>query len=105
MRYVTIILLLLSLVLLGVVIREADLGNVSSVIGTAGAGGIAAVALLYLTVYLADSVSWQLTLVSLPVRLRWVARVANIHLIGEALNRLSPFAIYLPARVRRVLAA
>ncbi|MBM08726.1 MAG: hypothetical protein CMF69_04010 [Magnetovibrio sp.] len=52
--------------------------------------GLLGVVILYVLAFLIDSLSWHLTLVSLPISFRWVWRLFAVRMVGETYNNVTP---------------
>jgi glycosyltransferase 2 family protein len=83
---------LLGAALLGFVVAQTNLDEVWRHLHALGVGGIALMFLLYLVAFLFEVLSWQLTLVSVPITPRWVYRLFNILMFGSAFEKVTPFA-------------
>ena len=91
MRALKILYLLLGVGLLAVVIAEIDLAVVSANVTRVGIG-FAAILAIYLVAFVLDSVSWQITISSVPLNARWAYRVWKLRMVGEAFNTVMPGA-------------
>lgn len=90
MRYLKLGFLALGLLLLGLVVRDLNADEVLAQVAEVGVAGMAFVVLFYGPVFAADAAGWQLILNSVPLDFRWLARLFNIRLAGEALNTVTP---------------
>ncbi|MBA2352970.1 MAG: flippase-like domain-containing protein [Burkholderiales bacterium] len=90
MRYLKLVFLTLGLLLLGLVVRDLNVDEVFAQIAEVGVIGMTFVVLFYAPVFAADAAGWQLILTSVPRDLRWLARLFNIRLAGEAFNTVTP---------------
>lgn len=79
---------LLLVWIVGQVDRDEALGHLAEI----GAAGFAVVLVLYLAAFLADCVSWLLTLETPPLSARWIGRTFAVRLAGEAFNAVLPAA-------------
>ncbi len=90
MRYLKLVFLALGLLLLGLVVRDLNADEVLAQIAEVGIAGMTFVVLFYGPVFAADAAGWQLILNSVPLDFRWLARLFNIRLAGEAFNTVTP---------------
>lgn len=84
--------LAIGLLLLAVVLYNTDLGELGRQVVQVGWLGLLVVLVVYFFAFLADSLSWQLTLPSMPMSAKWIRRVFVVRAIGEAFNNITPFA-------------
>ena len=84
------IFLLLGLSLLGYVLSQADLAQIWQQIANLSAIALLCIFVIYILYFGADTVSWQFTLETIPVNLRWTGRLYLIRMIGEAYNNITP---------------
>ncbi len=89
MRWLKGLYLLLGLGLLALVLHDVDLAQVAARVGQVG-WGILVVLGLYLLAFVFDSLSWLLTVGSLPVDGRWLYRLWKVRMVGEAFNAVIP---------------
>ena len=93
MRYLKIGYLLFGLGLLALVLRETDLA--ATWIQVRGVGwGIAAILAVYVAEFWMDVMAWQLTFPKgrLVPAARWLRRLWQVRMVGEAFNNVTPFA-------------
>lgn len=98
-----IISLLAGCVLLYVIAKDIDLGNVAGLVAQVGLVGIAIVIFVYFLAFLGDSISWLLILTSLPVKLAWIRRTFIVRLAGEAFNNVIPAGGFAGEPVKAVI--
>lgn len=84
--------LLAGAALLGLILLETDLTEVWGHLSGLGAAGIAALLLLYLLAFVAESTSWLLTLAPLWPTPRWALRFWNVLMVGSAIENVTPLA-------------
>lgn len=68
----------------------ADPGVVLAKATEVGAAGVCVILGVYLAVFVVDSLSWHLTLVTVPVTLPWIYRSWKVRMVGEAFNMVLP---------------
>ena len=91
MRLLKFLYLLVGLVLLVLVLSEVEIAEVVARVGQVGWGFAAALG-IYLVAFLIDSFSWQMTLLSVPLSLRWLYRIWKVRMVGEMFNAVMPAA-------------
>ncbi|MBL6945421.1 MAG: flippase-like domain-containing protein [Rhodospirillales bacterium] len=89
MKILKILYLLLGLGLLAWVFQEVDLPDLWEVVSQVG-WGIPVVLGLYFAAFAIDSYTWQLTLVCVPLSLRWLYRTWKVRMVGEVFNSVVP---------------
>lgn len=82
--------LALGLLLLGFVVSNMDAREVYSHVAAAGIAGMAFVVFFYAPVFATDAAGWQLILKNAPLTWRWLGRLFNLRLAGEAFNSITP---------------
>lgn len=92
MRVYRWLYLAIGIALLGLAFRNADVGALWAQVTRVGWAGMSVVLLVYFTSFVSDSVSWQLTLTSRPLTLRWLRRLFFVRMVGEAFNAVTPAA-------------
>lgn len=102
MRYLKYIYLLLGVALLGVVIAQTDLAEVSQQVGRVG-WGFLVVLVIYFVAFLIDSITWQLAIPSAPLNVQWTYRAWALRMVGEAFNNVIPAASMGGEPVKAVL--
>jgi glycosyltransferase 2 family protein len=88
-RAVKVLYLLLGVGLLALVIAEIDVAEVAAQVARVGFGFLAVLA-IYLVAFVIDSVTWQLTIRSIPLNGLWAYRVWKLRMVGEAFNTVMP---------------
>lgn len=91
MKLFKIIFLIIGLGLLGLIILNTDLKEALGLVAQVGWGFALILALYFLAFYL-DSITWQMTVLSVPMEARWSARFFHVRLAGEAFNNILPAA-------------
>ena len=81
-----------GIVLLALVLREADLDAIASAAAAFGVTAMLAVLALYAVEFLADTAGWHLAVTSLPFDAGWLRRLFVARLVGEAVNAATPLA-------------
>jgi len=79
----------IGIVLLGFVIAEIDVAEVGGQIGRVGYG-FAVILGIYFVAFAIDSVTWQMTIKSIPLSGLWAYRVWVLRMVGEAFNVVIP---------------
>lgn len=102
MRLVKFIYLFFGIGLLGFVVYETNLTEVSSLVAKVG-WGLALLIGLYFLAFLLDSIGWMLTVASLKPSLRWCYRFWKLRMIGEAFNNTVPAAGMAGEPVKSIL--
>lgn len=92
MKYLKIGFFLFGIILLCAILYQADLPETWQRIQLVGGIGLICILLIYAGAFLADTISWLLTIPSMPLSMRWIFRLWNVRLIGYAVNRATPFA-------------
>ena len=87
---IKILFLIVGLFVLFFAISKVDLEEVYGQFSYVGWYGLVLVLIIYFFAFSADSMTWNLTIVSLPFNFQWIARSFAIRLIGEALNNTIP---------------
>lgn len=81
---------LLGFALLALVLWSTDLGEVGARLKQLGLLGALAVLGVYATAFLLDTAVWMSTIVTRAVGLRWLLRLWEIRVVGEAVNSATP---------------
>ncbi len=89
MRVLKVIYLLLGLGLLALVIAEIDIAEVAAQVSRIGLGFLVILA-IYLVAFAIDTVTWQMTLPSIPLNALWAYRAWKVRMVGEAFNMVMP---------------
>lgn len=89
MRALKGLYLLLGVGLLAVVIAEIDVAKVADRVAGVGFGFLVILA-IYLVAFAIDSVTWQMTIPSVPLTGSWAYRVWKLRMVGEAFNTVMP---------------
>ena len=92
MRYAKLAFLTIGILLLWLVLREADLDEIWRQARNVSVVGLVGMFLIYTVYFGADVVSWQVTMESVPMTLRWARRLFVVRMIGEAYNNVTPMA-------------
>lgn len=91
MNYFRLIYLLLGLALLVWVVTQTDLMEVWAHSRKMG-WGLGVVLAIYFAAFLIDSLSWQLTFLTLGFGGSWGVQLWKVRMVGEAVNSATPFA-------------
>lgn len=102
MRYLKPIYLLIGLALLGYVLSQTDLAAVWAYTRQIG-WGMAAVLAIFFVAFVVDSLSWQLTFLTLDFGGSWGYRLWKVRMVGEAFNMATPLASMGGEPVKAVL--
>ena len=89
MKKFKIAFLVIGLALLGFIIAETDIGEVTRLVRQVGLGMLLILA-LYFVAFLIDTFTWQLTVPSAPLNGRWLYRFYQMRIAGEAFNSVTP---------------
>ncbi len=89
MRTLKALYLLLGVGLLVLVIAEIDPAEVTAQVARVGVGFLVILA-IYLVAFAIDTVTWQLTIPSIPLDGSWAVRVWRLRMVGEAFNMVMP---------------
>ncbi|MBT7942072.1 MAG: hypothetical protein HN719_01825, partial [Alphaproteobacteria bacterium] len=89
MRLLKIFYFALGVALLGVVVAEIDLAEVTLQVAKVGYGILVLVG-IYFVAFAIDSVTWQLTIRGVPLNLLWAYRVWKLRMVGESFNAVIP---------------
>lgn len=92
MRLFMLAAVLLGAALLGSVLYETDLARVWSYLRALGGSGLVLMFAIYLGAFVFEVLSWQLTLLSVPLDGRWLYRLWKVLMFGAALEKVTPFA-------------
>jgi uncharacterized protein (TIRG00374 family) len=88
-RALKVLYLLIGVALLGLVIAEADFAQVGEQISRVGAWFFVILA-VYFAAFALDSMTWHMTIPSLPLTAQWAYRVWKLRMVGEAFNTVMP---------------
>jgi glycosyltransferase 2 family protein len=88
-RLLKIFYFALGVALLGVVVAEIDLAEVTLQVAKVGYGILVLVG-IYFVAFAIDSVTWQLTIRGVPLNLLWAYRVWKLRMVGESFNAVIP---------------
>jgi uncharacterized protein (TIRG00374 family) len=91
MRLFKIVFFTLGLFLLGWVIQNVNIEETFLLIDQISFGIIIVIG-VYFIAFLFDTVTWQITILSAPLTLKWVYRLFQLRLSGEAFNNILPAA-------------
>ncbi len=92
MRILTIALTTLGLGVFAFILYHTDLSEVWRHVTRLGWIGLAVILGISCVWYVVDTINWNLTLRSTRLNVRWFARLWPIHVSGEAINQVTPFA-------------
>jgi len=92
MRYAKLVFLILGIALLVWVVRQANIAEIWQQVSSISVAGMLGVFVIYALYFGADAVSWQVTLDSVSMNLRWAGRLFVVRMIGEAYNNITPMA-------------
>jgi glycosyltransferase 2 family protein len=90
MKLIKAFYFLLGLGLLAFIVSETDLEAVWAEALEIGVMGMAVVLVLYFLAFLIDSITWTMTLLSLPLNLKWIIRTLSVRMVGETFNNVIP---------------
>ena len=77
--------------MLGFIVAETDIEGSITLVSQIGFGFLLVLA-LYFAAFLIDTITWQLTLPSVPLSPVWIYRFFQMRLAGEAFNNITPAA-------------
>jgi uncharacterized protein (TIRG00374 family) len=89
MKIFKITFLILGLALLGWVLKNTDLTEILNLLGEIGIGFLVILG-IYFFAFLFDSLTWQLTVLSIPLTPKWLYHFFQMRLAGEAFNNILP---------------
>ncbi len=89
MRFMKFIYLAVGIALLGLVLAETDLAEAGAHVAEVGFGIVVLVA-IYFIAFAIDSVTWQMTIRSVPLNPLWAYRVWKLRMVGESFNAVIP---------------
>lgn len=89
MRALKSLYLLLGVGLLALVVAEIDVAEVADQVARIGFGFLVILA-IYLVAFAIDSVTWQMTIPSIPLNGLWAYRIWKLRMVGEAFNTVMP---------------
>ncbi len=89
MRLLKYIYLAVGVVVLGFVLAETDLAEVGALLASVGFWIVVLVA-IYFVAFAIDSVTWQMTIQSVPLNPLWAYRVWKLRMVGESFNVVIP---------------
>lgn len=92
MKYFNLIYLAIGVIFLIVILDRADLNAVKLQVIQIAWRGISCVLILYFFAFLTDVISWLCCFQEIPFNWLWLRRLFAIRIIGEAFNRITPFA-------------
>jgi glycosyltransferase 2 family protein len=92
LKYFNLVYLAIGIALLIIILDRTDFNAVRSQIVEIGWWGIGCVLILYFLAFLTDVVSWLCCFQEIPINWLWFRRLFTIRIIGEAFNRITPFA-------------
>lgn len=93
MRFVKALYLISGIVLLGFVIAEIDVSEVAGQISKVGLGFLVILG-IYFVAFALDSITWQMTIRSVPLNGLWAYRTWLLRMVGEAFNMVIPAASF-----------
>jgi glycosyltransferase 2 family protein len=92
LKYFNLIYLAIGVTFLIVIFDRTDFSAVRSQVIQIGWEGISCVLILYFLAFLTDVISWLCCFQEIPFTWLWLRRLFTIRIIGEAFNRITPFA-------------
>lgn len=92
MRRLKFLYLLAGILLLVGIVQAVDLDAVGDLVIQVGLMGLGAIILIYTVAFVFDAVTWQMTVLSVPLDVRWLWRFVSIRMAGEAFNYILPAA-------------
>lgn len=92
MKYFKLIYLFIGCALFTIILQQTDLNEVWQKVIHLGFKGIFLILIIYLLAFITDVAGWQLAFDQLPLNWRWFYRLFLVRMVGEALNRVTPFA-------------
>lgn len=90
MKFTRLAFLLLGLMLLVILLAQADLAEIWFEANRIGMQGVAFVLGLFAIAFWADAASWHVILDAVPIDWRWARRLYAIRMVGEAYNNITP---------------
>jgi len=93
MRFVQPLALVAGIALLVLLLRQTDLASVWTELQRIGVAGLVLVLAMGSLWQVGDVMAWMQTFRSFAPSGRWFARLFRVHVYGDALNVLSPFAL------------
>lgn len=84
--------LVTGVALLGLLLSRADVHEVWVRLNGVSSSGLAIVLATYLASFLAETASWLQTIVMIPARPRTLYRLCKVLMVGNAVERVTPFA-------------
>lgn len=91
MRFLKAIYLSVGVVILVLVLAEADVSEAWATALRVG-WGMTAILAIYFVAFAIDSFTWHLALVNVPIETAWVYRTWKVRMVGEAFNTVIPAA-------------
>ena len=91
MKLFKLIFLIIGLGLLAWTFQEIEIEETLDLISNIGFGFLLVLA-VYFVAFLFDTLTWQLTVLSVPVNKKWTSRFFLLRLAGEAFNNILPAA-------------
>ena len=92
MRITHLLFPVLGLLLLVLVLGQADVAQLRAHIEAVGWTSFAQICLLFLVYFAADVINWQAALPQVPRTPRWFGRLWLVRMIGDAYNNITPTA-------------
>jgi len=92
MRFAKLTFLILGIALLVWVLKQANLEEIWQQVRSVSVLGMLGIFAIYALYFGADAVSWQVTLDSVEMTVRWAGRLFVVRMIGEAYNNITPMA-------------
>jgi len=92
MKYFKLIYLFIGCTLFTIILHQTNLNEVWQRVINVGWLGILIILIIYLFAFITDVLGWQLAFNKLPLNFQWFYRLFLVRMVGEALNRVTPFA-------------
>jgi len=91
-KYLKFSFFAVGIILLGFILAKTDLTQLLEQLSKVGLGGLVVILLIYSLYFAADSLSWQITVHTIPLNFRWIMRFYAVRMVGEAYNNITPVA-------------
>ena len=91
-KYLKFSFFAVGIILLGLILAKTDLTQLLEQLSKVGLGGLVVILLIYSLYFAADSLSWHITVHTIPLNFRWIMRFYAVRMVGEAYNNITPVA-------------
>ncbi|MDA1090848.1 MAG: flippase-like domain-containing protein [Proteobacteria bacterium] len=92
MRILKYLYLAVGIALLVAVISQVDVAEVATQVARIGPLGLIVILSIHFVAFALDTVAWQLTLVRVPLNMRWAYRTWRLRMVSEVFNTVLPAA-------------